>query len=602
MLPLTEAATIRRPHLADAVRVSPILAALVLAAPVVHAGMLSASGPGTASPRAAFAATGRPAWTSDAELVLGSSATLLGLAAGGWDWRDPFGSAAMASPGSPESPPPAAWADSTFVRLGQLGAVQGFGAPLARVEATVRRPTARRARAVFTLLNGSSALDRNSLLLARGDERSWFRGGSHGSRRGGVGSMDVSGEHLWFASGGVTRGAHDTWARYTQAGFGNQQVLGGLREGGRGESGEVGWRWGRETRSLEVRARRAHDGRESRGNGIAFAESRRDAAADELALVASDSITGGWWTARLTLGQEHVERVTPTASLVRQAWRADRAWVALEHERVLGNGRLSLALGGGRHSAPERREERLQLAPTLAWEWQSGTRSVRLFADRTLTPVWSDLAVDVPAFMQDVWLGGLEGAVGRRGGSWLEAGVAAGRVAQRATILRYPVRDIALRFGWQRDEGTSPLLLASAAGGAAWRALACDVQGFVQTRPEEQSQPRVDPGVGGSAGLEGRVKLFRGDLDVRLRAQVDVVGERDLESTAYEGVAPQTLPAFSTFGAHLTATIGDATLGVRVTNLEDQRRRQVWIDPVTGEPAKDAGRQLMFEIVWPLFD
>jgi len=601
-LPLTEAATIRRLFLADAVPFVSFVALAALAAPLAHAGMLSGAGAGTASTRATFAGPGRPAWTTDAELILGPSATLLGLAAGGWDWRDPFGSGALTTPGMPETPPPAAWADSTVVRFGGLGAASGFGSPLARVESTVRRPTSRRARAVFTLLNGSSALDRNSLLLARGDERSWFRGGSHGGRRGGVGSMDVSGEHLWFASGGTSRGEHDTWARYTQAGFGNQQVLGGLREGGRGESGEAGWRWSRAERSLTMQVQRAHDGRDSRGNGVEFAESRRDAAADELAIALSDSLASGRWTTRLIAGQEHVERVTPTATLVRQAWRADRVWASLEFERALAGGELLLALGGGRHSAPARREERLQLAPTLTWQRQSDAWSTRLFADRTLTPIWSDLAPGVPAFMQDTWLGGAEGSLGRRDGAWIEAGVAGGRVAQRATILRYPVRDIALRFGWARDEGSSPLLLATAAGGATWRGLRFDAHGFVQTRPEERTQPRVDPGVGGGAGLEGRVRLFRGDLDVRLRVHADVVGEREFEYSAYDGVPPQTLASFTTFGAHLRAVLGDATLGVRVSNLEDQRRPQVWIDPATGVPALDAGRQLYFEIVWPLFD
>lgn len=534
--------------------------------------------------------------------MLGPSHTLLGLAAGGWDWRDPFGSGAFVAPGVPESAPPSAWADSLHSRFGGMGAAEGFGAPLARVEAIVVRPAARRARAVFTLLNGTSAIDRNSLLLARGDERSWFRGGSHGARRGALGSLDLSGEHLWFASGGTVRGDHETWARYSQAGYGNEQRLGGLREGGRAESGEAGWRWRGEGRTFAVRASRAQDGRESRGNGVDFAESRRDAATDEFLLEAGDSLGAGLLSARLSLGRERVVRVTPAGARPVEAWRAGRGWLSVTLERPLAGGALQASLGGGRHDAAQRTEERWQLAPSLEWQRTADTWSGRLFVDRTLTPVWSDLAPTVGAFMQDVWLAGAEGSVGTRTRTWLEVGVSAGRVGQRATILRYPVRDVALRLGWERDEGAHPLAIASVAAGAHAGPLALDARAFAATRSEEQSQPRVDPGVGGSAGVEGALRLFSGDLAVRVRGQMAVVGAREIEYSAYDGVEPRELPAYVTFGASLRATLGDATLGLRVSNLEDRRRPQVWLDPVTGQPALDAGRQLVFEILWPLFD
>ncbi len=583
----------------------PSAAVLALTFPLPASGAggpATAEGPGTTAIPAGFAAPGSPAWTPDAEWLGGPVPALAGLAAGGWDWRDPFGSAPLVWPGLAEAAPPAAWADTLHLRVGGLGAAHGFGAPLARREAGVSRPTARRARAVFTVLNGSAAVDRTGLLLARGDERSWFRGGSHGARRGALGSMGQSGEHLWFASGGLVRGDHETWGRYTQSGFGNQQELGGLREGGRAESGAGGWTVARGTRRLSAWFERAHDGRDSRGNGVAFAESRRDASEDALALEAADSLGWGRLIARARFARARVVRVTPEAAEVREAWSARSGWTSLSLERPLAGGRLTASLGGGRHDAAERREERWQLAPSAEWSRFGNDWRTRLFADRTVTPVWSDLAPGVPAFTQDAWLAGAEAAVGSRPGAWAEGRLVAGRVAQRATLVRYPIRDVALRLGWQRDEGRAPLALAMVAGGLPWAHGALDASAFAQVRPEERSQPRVDPGYGGVAGAEGAFRAFAGDLAVRLRVQAALVGTREVEYSAYDGVEPRTLPAYTTLSAALQATLGDATLGLRMTNLEDRRQPQVWIDPLTGAPALGVGRQLTFEIVWPLFD
>ncbi len=595
---LTEAATIRRLFLPSALS----LALIPIVATPVDAGLTRFSGARSASAPAGFAAAGSLAWTNDAEWLLGPQAVFMGLTASGWGWSDPFGSAPLGSAGLLEAAPPSAWSDSISVRMGGMGAVDGFAASLARLESHVEQPASRKARAMFTLLNGASAVDHNGLLIAKGDDRAWFRGGSHGARRSELGSMGLSGEHLWFASGGTIRGDHESSARYTQTGYGNEQAVGGVREGGRGENGEAQWRWSSASRSMRVQAIRSHEGRGSRGHGILFAESRRDAATNQGTIEVADSMTLGRLSLALTLGSERVVRVTPGSSEPRREWKAGRWWSSLGLERELAGGRLAASLGGGRHSAPERAAERWQLAPSIEWHRPSERWDARVFAERTITPVWSDLEPSTPAFMQDVWWSGAEAGVGASDGTWAKAVVSFGRVHQRATLVRYPVRDLALRLGWQRDADLSTLSLLSLSSGAHLGPVALDASAFVQGRPSDSGQPSVDPGMGGTAGAEGAVRLFQGDLAVRLRLQMAVVGERDLEYTVYDGVDPLRLPAYATFGAHLRATLGDATLGIRVTNLEDRRRLQVWIDPATGAPALDVGRHLTFEIVWPLFD
>lgn len=593
-----EAAAIHRLLLTGA------LALATLFAPPARAvaGAWEFDGPGTASVPSGFARPGLPAWTADAEWTPGLAPVFLGLAAGGWSHTDPFGSAAPMWPAQTALAPPSAWADSVVVRMGGMGAGRGFGAPLLGVRSLAVRPLGRKARAVLTVLNGGSAVDRSSLLLDRGDERAWFRGGSFGARQGAIGSMDLAGEHLWFASGGTVRGDHETWGSYTQAGIGAQQALGGLREGGRSENGSAGWRWARGAREMSVELRRFHEGRDSRGNGIDFPESRRDAASEGAGLGIGDSLAIGRLALRVDAGRERVVRVTPSEDEPREEWKAAHVWASLTLARGWLGGDVLLALGGGRHDAAARAAERWQLAPSAEWEVRREGWSVRAHADRTVTPVSTDLAPGVAAFTQDVWLGGLEAEAGSRASHWASAGVAAGRVAQRATLLRYPLRDLALRIGWRHEEGGERLAILALAAGTRAGPLRFDARGSAQTRPSGTTQPRVDPALAARAGVEAAFALFTGDLQLRLRGEAAYVGERELESTAYSGVEPRRLPGYATLSLHARATLGDATLGVRVTNVEDARRPQVWIDPATGEPALGASRHLCFEIVWPLFD
>jgi hypothetical protein len=178
----------------------------------------------------------------------------------------------------------------------------------------------------------------------------------------------------------------------------------------------------------------------------------------------------------------------------------------------------------------------------------------------------------------------------------------AGRTAERALWLRYPVRDVSLRVGARRERGTQPLALVAAAAGIGGPGLRLEADGFASAAPEPREQPRVDPAVGARLALSTGTRLFQGDLALRLRIEGAAVGARDLEHSAYDGVAPRVLPAHGTLSASLCATLGDVQFGFRAERLEDRRRPQVWIDPATGAPALGPGRELVFELVWPLFD
>jgi hypothetical protein len=51
--------------------------------------------------------------------------------------------------------------------------------------------------------------------------------------------------------------------------------------------------------------------------------------------------------------------------------------------------------------------------------------------------------------------------------------------------------------------------------------------------------------------------------------------------------------------------LGDATLALRATNLEDVAHPQSWTDPSSpfpGVPADGTGRQYRFDISWPFFN
>jgi hypothetical protein len=297
------------------------------------------------------------------------------------------------------------------------------------------------------------------------------------------------------------------------------------------------------------------------------------------------------WAARLEWRDERVARVTQAAT--EQRWRSTSLWGAARGEQRLGGGWIEAALGAGRHDAVDRTE----LAPSLGYRHGWGTLDGAVVVSRVLAPVWSDLAPSQAPFLQSTWNAGLEaGWTGPQAGQarlhWTM-----GRTRDRAVVARLPLEELWLRSGFTADPGGHDFGLLY--GFARWetRLWAAGAEGFLLARDHSGVQPAVDPDRGGRGFLEGRGRFFAGDLGVRVRAEAEVVGPRESQA-----LVPNRLSGYVTFGATAVLTLADLTVTVRARNLEDRRRPQVWVDPVTGSEALGPEREFRLCVNWRLFD
>jgi hypothetical protein len=83
------------------------------------------------------------------------------------------------------------------------------------------------------------------------------------------------------------------------------------------------------------------------------------------------------------------------------------------------------------------------------------------------------------------------------------------------------------------------------------------------------------------------------------------VGPRENESLPEYFTQPRPLPGYTTYSAAVALHLGDATITLRATNLEDVAHPQSWTDPSSpfpGVPADGSGRQYRFDVSWPFFN
>lgn len=591
-----------------------ILVAVVLAAPA--AAQVTAL-----APIERWAVPGTPTAVDEGYLGHGLPVAWLGLVAGSVGVRDALVATQAPWPALAELQAPLAWYDSSRVVVGADAGWRGFGASLLELRSDARPVRTGKPRAAFTFVNGSAGVDRNGLLLARGDGNGWLRAGAVAERREAVAHLGVAGRHLWFLDIGQVRGAGTLRVNYAQRGVAGGTVVdasevdfvGGLRppypgfeEAARGEAGSAEWGWARAGQRATVRLRRSHDHRESFESpvlGVQSVFAEREAQQNGLEFEGAREHEGITTAVRLELTEARVERspdyffdgITP------RTWAQRTAWLAVRRAQSWANGELEGQLGVG----AQRAEGGLALAPSLEWRGAVAGSRLRLHGGRHLTPVWSDLAPGTAAFTQEVWLLGAEQVWGDHAHRWLELGVIGARIGSPAGLDRTPVRDLALRRGWTRlgkhaNDGMVTLALGTRRG-----VFAIDASGFARVRPRVAFEALTEPAVGARIGAESAFRVFSGDLGVTLRLEGAYVGARECASLPEYSTFPFALPGYSTFGGSLMLDLGDAHFGMRAFNLEDVAHPLAWADPsraFPGAPATSGGRAFRFELAWPFFN
>ena len=277
--------------------------------------------------------------------------------------------------------------------------------------------------------------------------------------------------------------------------------------------------------------------------------------------------------------------------------RAAAVWGAVRYQKALGEGALEAELGAGHHQS----FDGVRMAPGLSYRVGGPMFRGRIAVERALEPVWTDLPPDQPPFMQRTWLGLIEVEAGASRAKEARLRFLVGRTGERAILSRWPLEDLSLRIGAWPDPDRFDFALLS--GEARWvgRRFGAGGEGFVLARDRSPAQPLVDPGYAATSFAEWKFSAFQRDLGVTLRASVGAVGPRESQGDFQFGydpaggsgtiIAPLYLPGYLTAGASAILTLADAVLTVRVRNLEDRRRPEIWFDTATGFEALGPGRE-----------
>ena len=558
-----------------------------------EAGAAALAGSGLLDAVSWWGEPGRAGWLPGAWFGMAPPSSLAGLVVGGWQLDEP-GRAPSSRPwpGVCQARSPLAWYDSLEVRGMGEGALAGFGGALAGLRG--HTPAGEQpARATFSLVDGSSGLDENALTLARGDSLRGFGVDVASGKRGAMGGLQLAGRHLWGARANLTRGHHQLEASLAQRGAAAQ--LGGLEEQSvSGRSGAAAWRWQRGVTGWTAAFSRGLDRHESSGGLLEYSD--REAQETRLAAGFERARDGREVGARAEWTKASVRRFGSGAF----SRECRGLWGAVRAELPAMDGRLDLALGAGRHGGVER----FEVAPSAEFQVRARGLDGTLGLERVLTPVWADLAPGTDPFLQHAWIGTMKLATAQPGAWRARASLRAGRVHSRALLERLPLEELWLRRGLRSEVGTYDLALAE--GGLEWegRRAGAGLEGFGLAHRSRATPggaaraPGSDPDAGFRAWVGGRATLFSGDCGVGLRAEAAGVGAREAQ------VEPlRRVPAFVTFALVGELTLlGDAVIVVRVRNLEDRARAQLWIDSATGLPAVAERRNLTLSFVWRLFN
>ena len=478
--------------------------------------------------------------------------------------------------------------DSLALARGGEGAAGGFDGALAHT-ALVRRPIdltgGPRAIGDLMLAGGTAGYDDNALWIRRADSLVSLEAGAESWTRNRFGPYDNAGRHQYGLGAGLERGGTRVEGAVAQRG-GAGALVGGEEQSANstGGYGGVGLRRGRH--DVRLTLGRSYDTHES--FAVFLPRSRRDARENWGSLEwRRDSL----FSARLDARDARVAR-TEVGSNERD-WQSKAMWLTVGAEAHGRTTVLHAQVGAGKDQGTNQTE----VAPSIALHLGQRTLHTRLFTERILTSVWSDLAPGESPFLQSTWAGGFDIEWADSAGRDARLGWIMGRTRDRALIQRLPLEDLWLRAGARRDVADYDFGLATVAASMRGQTWGAGAEAFVLIRDASHAQPRVDPGEGARGFLEGRFRLFKGDLGVRVRAGADVVGERESEAPV-----PRLLPAAVTFNWLVNLALADAVVTLRVNDLSDERPPQTWIDNVTGLEALSPGRELQLSIGWRFFN
>ena len=498
----------------------------------------------------------------------------------------------MPWPEAPDARRPLVWSDSLAVREEALGAWLGPDAALSTVSSTHMPTRAVRARSIFRIDNGDFGVSRYSLIFERGDSLSWIRYQTSSGSRAGTGPLGPGGDHVWDLTTRWTRGAHTLSGNISQRGAAQELAQSLVYEDAGAQSGQIGYQWsGGDGRTVSAAFARGLDRRSDviSNEGLPVSYSRRDAQENRFELSAATPGLGGTLAIRASASRARVIRTYDDSFEA----RTTTLWAAASYERITTPGALRLELGGGNSSALERR----LIAPAASFTFGAGAARGRVFAQRLVYPVWSDLALGQAGFLQSTTAMGLE-AQSASGPLRGRASVMGGTTRDRAIVFPYPIQDIWMRVGATADPNRYDFALFTASASAEGHVLGMGAEAFALARDQSPDEPRPEPDQGGRGWIESRFLVFQGDLAVRLRLEAAQIGPRDSKTGGVEA----RLPGYWTGSAVAMATLSDVTATLAWRNLEGERHTETWIDPQTGQLALSPGRQFRVSLTWRLLN
>jgi hypothetical protein len=542
-----------------------------------------------------WSADGRAGWAPDTEwLGVSYPWVLAGLVRGGWSMDEADRMPAVhAGPGLPAAHAPLAWFDSLDVReTGGAGAWQGFDGAMTPVSGHVfgtERATNAGPRVVtmFSFARGSSAAEENTLALARTDSLSSFRYEVASGQRGAVGPYEDAGAHRYGLSGRIDRGAQRFEARFAHRGEAMAITGGAAGENGMGAGGAVAWSLRRPEDLLRLELRRATDWHES--DGWAIGPSRRDQDENAAEATWQHGTAADGIGAHATVWKSHVRR--NSSGFEDEDDRTTGWWTAVRGTRPWRGLAADAALGFGAQDATGG----LVMAPSLGLAAGRGRITGQVRVERVVTPIWTDLEPGVDPFLQDTWTGAMTLAAGDSARHLRVTG-RIGHTMHRAVADRLPLEELWLRIGYRMDPDPYRFALVSFESAWSGRHWGSRLEAFALAHTYNSIQNAVDPVNGVRASLDTGGRLFKNELDVRLRATGAWVGARQSEATG------AWFDPYVTFNLAGVFTLSDATLVIEGLGVENRPQPLTWIDPRTGESALGAGLESRVSFSWRLFN